>query len=628
MRTRLKCAFLFCLLALLPGMSPMLAQDAATVTVAGSAMVNAAVESLADAGEFESISLTTTGTMAGIDQFCRGETDIATASRAITAAEDAVCRADEVAYSEFLVGHSILAFAVHPSLPRGCLTTSELDALFKPSSVHEIRDWSSYDETVGELPIAFIVPQDNRAAYAILDSLIAGDGLRRDALAYEDRQDAILQVSQTEGAIAALSFSHELADESLVVLELDEGGTAGCVSPSAQNVENRQYSAARPLFLYVNQARLAENSSLADLVGLIISEAAAATIADAGFTPPSSDTYALNADILANAESGRLFSAAESQFAIPAALVGQINISGSASAYQLLNAAADQLGRDNPQLVIDFSMSGQSAGIRRLCNDETDLVVLESTLDENTLEACAADNIDTFTLPLGTQATALVGNAADEHTSCLTAAQIRTIWHAESAGEINLWSDIDETFPEQDMTLFAAVAVDRYADMLMKAAGQVIPPIRRDTETHRDPLYRAAAVGNAPGALTYMSWADYQNVLKNEQANIQLVSVDDGAGCIAPSEANISSGAYALARPASLLVNESSLTELSLQSYLWSLFTEEGWQRMEEQGFVGVHVVDLASIRTNLETQFRLAEAEAAEQTAAEDSETEDGSSD
>ena len=116
-----------------------------------------------------------------------------------------------------------------------------------------------------------------------------------------------------------------------------------------------------------------------------------------------------------------------------------------------------------------------------------------------------------------------------------------------------------------------------YADMLMKAAGQAIPPIRRDTETHRDRFIARAAVGNAPGALTYMSWADYQNVLKNEQANIQLVSVDDGAGCIAPSEANISSGAYALARPASLLVNESSLrTEISLQSYLWSLFTDRG----------------------------------------------------
>ena len=616
MRYRLKYAFLFCLLAFLLSAFPMLAQDTA-LTVVGSGIVNAVVASLAEAIETEPISLTTTGTTAGLDRFCKGRADIATASRAITAAEDALCRADEVAYSEFLIAHSILAFAAHPDAPRQCLTASELSDLFKPSAAHQLRDWSSYDETLGELPITFIVPQDSQGAYVILDDLIAGDGLRRDALPYEDPQAAMLQVSQTPGAIAALPFSGQLAAaESLVVMELDADDTADCAAPSAENVENQRYSAAQPLFIYVNQARLAQSPALAALIGFITSQAAAAGVAEAGFTPPSRDTYALNAAILSNAESGRLISGAESQFTIPPSLSGHISISGSASAYGLLNAIASELTRQHEQLTIDFSMSGQNAGLRRLCADETDIAVLESELAADALQACQDNNISAFPLPIGAQAAVLLGNAADERASCLTTTHIRTIWHAKSTGQIQAWSDLDASFPEQNMTLFGAAAGDEYADMLMRTAGQAIPPLRRDIETDRDPLYRAAAVGNVPGALTYMSWPDYQRALANEQTNIQLVAVDDGAGCIRPSKESITSGAYPLARSASLLVNEGSLADISLQSYLWRLFSEEGWSRMGDEGFVGINFVDLAALRSSLETQFSLAQA------AAEASET------
>ena len=621
---------LFCLLALLSSTAIHSAQDIEALTVAGSGIANSVVESLAEANETQSISITATGASAGFDRFCKGEVDIATASRAITAAEDAICAASEIVYSEFLIAHSILAFAAHPGTGLQCLTESELDILFKPSTAHQFRDWSSYDENLEELPITLITPPDNRVEYVILDSLAAGDGLRRDVRTYEDRQDAILQVSQTEGALAAVPFSSDLtAAESLVLLELDNGSASGCVSPSSQNVENRQYNAAQSLFLYVNRARLEQNPALAALIGFSASEAAADVVAEAGFTPPTSDTYALNAAILLNAESGRRFSGAESEFNIPDTLSGQIDISGAANAYGLLDAIARQLTSGNEQLDIQFSIGGQNAGIRRLCHNETDIAVLESEPEANALAACDANSVSAIPVAIGTQAAALLGNAADEHTRCLTVGQIRTIWHAKSAGQINAWSDLDESFPEQDMTLFGLSTGDQYADILMKTAGQAIPPIRRDTELDRDPLYRAAAVGNVAGALTYMSWGDYQRVLDNEQANIQLVSIDGGAGCIRPSKASITSGAYPLSRPASLLVNEMSLADINLQSYLWRLFSEPGWSAMEREGFVGLNFIDLAAARSRLETQFSLAESKAAaEASPPPEAETEADSSD
>ena len=48
------------------------------------------------------------------------------------------------------------------------------------------------------------------------------------------------------------------------------------------------------------------------------------------------------------------------------------------------------------------------------------------------------------------------------------------------------WSDVDAAFPETDMTLFGLMSLDAHTDILLQAAGAVIPPVRRDTEQDWD----------------------------------------------------------------------------------------------------------------------------------------------
>jgi phosphate transport system substrate-binding protein len=308
-----------------------------------------------------------------------------------------------------------------------------------------------------------------------------------------------------------------------------------------------------------------------------------------------------------------MFSVQESSFEIPADLLGQIDIAGSANAYAVLNAAASQLNANNQQLIINVTTDGEAAGIRRLCNNEADITALQSTLADDALNACADNDINTIHVALGTQATVLVANAADSHLECLTSAQIDTIWNAGSTDTVADWSDIDASFDAQDMTLFSPTTPDQFSDILLSSGDGAISPVRVDTERNRDPLYRAAAVGNVEGALTYMSYTDYLRVEENEQQNIQLVAVDAGAGCTQPSESTIADGSYALARPASLLINEVSLTDISVQSYIWQLFSDQVWALMSNEGFVGINYSDLAEVRSNLEVQFSLAEAAVSE---------------
>ncbi len=602
------------------------AQDSETIHIVGSRIANALIAELADAHGTEAIDINTTGTASGIDRFCNGELDMATAARPMTSAEAAICNANEVVYSEFLVGHQIVAFIVHPDVPVECLSEDDLQEVLKPTASNTLTDWSFYDDE-SELPLTVILPPDNRIEHVLVDDIVVGDGLRLDGQSYTEASEAIAQVSETAGAFSFVPWAEELADnESIQVLEVRNDVFYECVLPSAENVENEQYSVSQSLFVYVNRAWLDAKENLESLVSYLIDESNAALIEAAGITAPSAAAYTLNADVLENADAARIFSGEATEFELPDELSGSVTIVGAANAFEVIDQVANRLSIGNDDLEFNFNLAGLATGLSDLCNDEADIALLDSPLAEESLATCAENEVLTFPLNIGTRGTVLIANAADDHTACLTTEQINTVWRAESTDSVSSWSDVDDNFPEQKMTLFGLSSLDEYSDILLQIPGSVIAPVRRDTEQDYDPLYRAAAVGNVPGAITYMSWLDYQDVLENNQANIQLVAVDAGDGCIIPAPATLSDHSYALSRSAGLLVREQSMANINVQALLWSLFDEDNWFAVERGGFVGLSEIELPAIRLELQSWFTEAEAKYPPTEEPEEPEPEDDS--
>jgi len=613
--------------------SPAFAQGADSIRAVGSGIVNSLVETVAEAGAPGSLDFETIGTVAGIDSFCNGEFDIATAIRPMTGTEGAICGANDVAYSEFLVGHYIVAILSHADAPLDCLTAGQVDAALKPTASNLVTNWSFYDAELTDRALTLFAPPEDRIEQLILDSLVAGDGLRVDVETYADPAAAIAGISGAPGSLGFVPWSEQLADNaSVTLLQFGGGDNEPCVSPSVANVESGQYGASLSLHLIVNRARLDHNETLTEFLRFITDESNASLIAAAGAHPPSEAAYAQNQSLL-SAEDGAFGDA--SLFDIPAALSGSLQIVGAASAFDVLDRVADSLTRDHADLEIVLDLVGRGMGLDRLCAGEADIAVMDADTSAAELDACASNSILTTPFELGRQATILLGNAADDYAACLTAEQIATIWRAESAGVVDDWSTVDPSFPAEKLTLFAPSVLDQHTDILLQAAGQVIPPTRNDSEKHFDPLYRAAAVGNVPGALTYMHWHEYQRVLNKDQARIQLVAVDAGAGCVAPSATSIEDGSYALSRPATLLIRQESLAGANAQSFLWTLFSDDSLPLFEREGYVGVTAPDLPGRRRQLQTAFAEAEAtysgtniEAGAEAAGDASEDEAGDAD
>lgn len=586
---------------------PIVAQDAEPISVIGSGIVNRLIDALVQSPEYDRLETATVGTATGIDRFCNGDIDIATSVRPMTSTEMAICGANEVAHSEFLVGHHIVALIAHPESPSQCLSHTQLEAALKPSASNIVRDWSFYDAEFADLPLTLVIPQDDRIDYLILDSLIAGDGLRADVTEYEESQTAMAEVGATVGALGFVAWSQGLpSDSSIALLNVDAEGNGACFSSSVEDVEGGNYKAALSMYLIVNRARLNQNETLADFMRYIVDDANASAIASAGVTPPSEAAYDLNEQVLADEDAAGNLS---TDFQVPANLSGSLKIVGAANAFDSLNRVAGVLTQDNATFEIDLRLIGRSKGIESLCAGEADIAMLDAGLSEADLDMCAESEIGTTSASLGAQATILLGHAADDYTHCLTSEQINRVWRAESAETVTSWSSVDPSFPDVEMTLFGLSLLDQASDILLQTADRLIPPMRRDTEKDFNHLYRAAAVGNVPGALTYMNWHDYQRVVDNDQSNIQLVEIDSGAGCVAPSPAAIGDGSYALSRPAILLMRQQSLSSVNTQSFLWTLFAADNWENVIREGFVGISALELPAIQRELLRTFAEAEA-------------------
>lgn len=631
MRLLRNCFALLCLLALCCSAALSQAQADSDISIVGSQIMNEVLLAVAESADIDSLDISTRGTARGIDAFCNGDIDIVVAARAISAAEDLICQSNDVLHSEFLLAHKIISFAAHIDAPLACISSAELNALLKTSSSNQASDWADFATAVDSvdsadsLPIVILAPDVNSLAYAIADRDIAGDLLRNDVETYDAGADAVAKLGSTAGALAILPFSPDLnAEQSVKALDIRSAADADCVSPSTSNYEAGLYQFGQSFYLYVNRARLAENMTLEGFVAALINQDAASALASFGFNPPSPEASELNASMLRDPDATVSLGAGDAQFEIPEQLDGGVNISGAANAYQLLERVSAGLFGENAEIQTSISAVGQAAGVASLCAAEIDIAILDSPPQTVDMSACAEGDVQTVSIDIGSHSTVLLGNAADQHTMCLTTAQIDAIWNATSTGTVTSWRDIDAAMPDQPMTLFGLSSSDRYADILLQGERRTAPPIRRDTEKNYDALYRAAAVGNVAGSLTYMTWQDYQAVLQNQQTKVRLVSVDGGAGCVAPSAETIASGAYPLTRPASLLANEAALADITVQSLLWSLFADENWQHIESEEFVGIARADLPARRRQLQSLFSQAEAQAAANATASEEETDE----
>ena len=614
-----RCALSLMLFGILLAGPALLAQEPA-MRITGSAIVEPLLQAMIHAaGVGQELHSETTGSRTGLTLLCNGDSALSSSTQSISEEQIRACADNDIALAEFTLGHHILAVITHPANAEfvNCLNEAQLADIFAPSAAGNTTRWDQVVAAAPEdLALTVYAPDALTAEYSLLDTLVSGDGLRDDALF---TRDAVAAIAGQPGAIGVATVEDVQGQH---ILALNTADSEGCRAPSAATVENGLYPAAGQLLLYANVAFVNE-PGVNELLSLITGEDAAEVVTTAGFTSVTEAIATENQERLRAALQGESALLATGDYFIPEGLGGALRIGGSGIEYEFVNATNASLQAMSPGLTVTITQKGAPAAFRELCGGALDLVFSGRTISAEELAACADSNIESYTMALGSRALVLLANENSAAPACLTTAQLGEIWRAESTGAIMRWSDVDPNFADEALTLFAPEPGSLQTDMLLAASAAGLTG-RLDIELDEDPLYRAAATANVPGALTFMSWEEYGRVQENGQEHIRLLPLDAGAGCVSPSFASIRDGSWPLTQTTRLTANRSRLTLPAVQSFLWHMSSEENLSAWESAGFVGVRLSSLNSLQASLVSVFDEAAIAALERMGDEADDSED----
>jgi phosphate transport system substrate-binding protein len=218
-------------------------------------LTSAAAELFRSENPDVNVTVATSGTGGGFEQFCSGNTDISNASRPINDDEIRACQEAGIAYTELQVANDALTVVVNPQNDfANCLTVEQLNTMWGPQSEGQVTNWNQIDPSFPDLQLALFGPGTDSGTFDYFTDEVNGEegASRADYQAAEDDNILVQGVQGNPGATAYFGFTYfeENADK-LKAVQIDGG--QGCVAPSPETVRDGTYTPlARPLFIYVN----------------------------------------------------------------------------------------------------------------------------------------------------------------------------------------------------------------------------------------------------------------------------------------------------------------------------------------------------------------------------------------
>ena len=226
-----------------------------TIQVDGSSTVQPFAQAAAELFQEENPNVRITvggaGTGDGFERFCRGETEIADASRAIEAEEQEACEKENIETEQVPVANDGIAVVTNKQLRVPCMTTDELKDLFGPDA--DAKSYKDVNPRFPATPATLFTPGEESGTFDFFteealetDAEQRTEGVQTSA----DDNQLVTGVSGTPGGIGYFGYSFfEQNRDKLNAVAIDGGD--GCVMPSVETIQNGSYKPlGRQIFMY------------------------------------------------------------------------------------------------------------------------------------------------------------------------------------------------------------------------------------------------------------------------------------------------------------------------------------------------------------------------------------------
>jgi len=288
------------------------------VKVDGSSTVYPITEAVAE--EFQKakknaikVTVGISGTGGGFKKFCRGEIDIANASRPILKKEMADCKAAGVEYIELPVAFDALTVVMNPKntfLKE--LTVEQLKAIWEPAAQGKIARWNQVNPAWPDAPIKLFGAGSDSGTFDYFTEAIVGKAKssRGDYTASEDDNVLVQGVSRDVNAIGYFGYAYYAENTGkLKAVPIVEKAGKPAVLPSEESVIKGTYQPlSRPIFIYINPKSF-DKPEVRELVEFYMKNASKLT-KEVKYVPLPAKAYTVNMEHIDKKKTGTVFGGA------------------------------------------------------------------------------------------------------------------------------------------------------------------------------------------------------------------------------------------------------------------------------------------------------------------------------
>jgi phosphate transport system substrate-binding protein len=232
------------------------------------------------------------------------------------------------------------------------------------------------------------------------------------------------------------------------------------------------------------------------------------------------------------------------------ALSGTVTIDGSSTVFPITQAVAEEFQIANPGVQVPVAFSGTGGGFKKFCTGETDLNDASRPIkeeDEGEGVACKANSIDWLKLQIAIDGLTVVVNPANDFATCLTVAELKTIYGPASPAGLT-WAQVRAGFPAEKVERYMPGADSGTFDYFTETINGEIDASTQNAVQSEDDNTLVTGVAGSKFAIGYFGYAYY--VENTDKLKALEIDGEKGKGCIAPTEATINDNSYApLSRP-------------------------------------------------------------------------------
>lgn len=250
-------------------------------------------------------------------------------------------------------------------------------------------------------------------------------------------------------------------------------------------------------------------------------------------------------------------------------LKGEIKIDGSSTVYLITEAMATYFKRLHPDVNISVGISGTGGGFKKFAAGETDISDASRPIKKQEAEQCRANDIDFLELQIAWDGLAVIINKDNTWARHMTVAQLKKIWHPDTADFKNArkWSDVDPTWPAHSIQLYGAGPDSGTFDYFTEVINGKEKVCRNDYGASEDDNNLINGVISNKYALGFLGVAYYE--AHRDKLQAVAVAAKDSKDFVLPTPANVLTGRYKpLGRPLFIYVRKDSLPKPAVRAFV------------------------------------------------------------